>query len=464
MAERKGRQTPTQSVILPYKNTYGLETVKLYNSCGNMAMPWQELLISDIEAVNDDGLWVHTKFGYSVPRQNGKNEIITMREMSGLVRGERILHTAHLASTSHAAWERLMDRLTKAGIEITSSYRARGCEHIDVAGGGHIAFRTRTSSGGLGESYDLLVIDEAQMYQDSHESALKYVIAASKNPQTILCGTPPTPESTGTVFQKLRQNTLAGETSNTGWAEWSVDQEVSVRNKDAWYETNPSLGYHLRERTILDEIGTDDVDFLIQRLGYWISYNLKSAISRAEWEELKAVKLPKLKTKLFVGIKYGKDGNNVAMSIAAKTFEGQVFVEGIDCKEIRQGNNWIVNFLSEADVEKVAVDGANGQQLLASEMKNAGLKLPIMPTVKEIIVANSTFEQALYAETICHMNQPSLTQAVSNCEKRAIGSSGGFGYKSIKDGVDIALMDSMIIAHWLAHEAKETKHKQRIGY
>lgn len=464
MEERKGRQTPTQSVILPYDNTHSLKTIELYNSCGHTAMPWQELLISDIEAYNDDGQWVHTKFGYSVPRQNGKNEIVTMREMSGLKRGERILHTAHLASTSHAAWERLTDRLNKAGIEITSSYRAKGCEHIEIAGGGFIAFRTRTSSGGLGESYDTLIIDEAQMYQDSHESALKYVIAASGNPQTIMCGTPPTPESTGTVFQKYRANTLAGETVNSGWAEWSIPEEVNVRDKESWYETNPSLGYHLRKRTILDEIGNDDIDFMIQRLGYWISYNLKSAISKAEWEELKERHLPKLTTRLFVGVKYGRDGTHAALSIAAKTDDGRVFVEGIDCRDVRQGNNWILQFLSAADIEKVAVDGANGQMVLASEMKGIGLKNPIMPTVKEIITANSVFENALYQQTICHMNQPSLTQAVSNCEKRAIGSSGGFGYKSIKDGVDISLMDSMIIAHWLAHEAKETRRKQRVGY
>ena len=47
------------------------------------------------------------------------------------------------------------------------------------------------------------------------------------------------------------------------------------RNKDAWYETNPSLGYHLKERAILDEIGEDDLDFNIQRLGFWTKQNLK---------------------------------------------------------------------------------------------------------------------------------------------------------------------------------------------
>ena len=40
MAElRKGRQTPTQSVILPYSKTRGSEAIKLYNSTGRRPVP-----------------------------------------------------------------------------------------------------------------------------------------------------------------------------------------------------------------------------------------------------------------------------------------------------------------------------------------------------------------------------------------------------------------------------------------
>lgn len=461
--DKKGRQNPTQSVILPYTKTEGQDAVSLYNKSGRTALPWQELLICDIMATNKGGLWVHTKFGYSVPRRNGKNEIIAMREMRGLKEGERILHTAHRTTTTHSAWERLYHLLAKAGIAIISSYRAYGKEHIEVEGGGIVEFRTRTSKGGLGEGFDLLIIDEAQEYQDDHESALKYVVTDSKNPQTIFCGTPPTPVSSGTVFIKFRDSTLAGENVNAGWAEWSIETETNPRDKAAWYDTNPSLGYHLKERAILDEIGNDDIDFMIQRLGYWIRYSLKSAISEAEWMQLKETKLPNLRGKLFVGVKYGKDGNNVALSIAAKTDDGRIFLESVDCRSTRSGNAWIIEFLKAADIKKTVIDGANGQQLLSADMKNVKLKTPLLPTVKEIIAANAMFEQAIWSESICHMGQPSLIQSASNCEKRQIGTNGGFGYKSIKDGVEVALLDSVVLAHWAASTFKEVK-KQKISY
>jgi phage terminase large subunit-like protein len=476
---RKGRQTPTQSVVLPYSETYGQEAIDLYNSTGRTAQEWQELLTFDILAINNEGLWVHTKFGYSVPRRNGKNEVVAIREFYGLEHGERILHTAHRTTTSAAASRRLAALLDAAGyIEVTRLKKGEtydkhytyskqmGLERIVILGegGGTIDFRTRSSKGGLGEGFDLLVIDEAQEYTDDQESALKYVVTDSRNPQTLFCGTPPTTVSSGTVFLKMRNAALQGETVNTGWAEWSVETMTDPRDKEAWYETNPSLGTIFTERSVLDEVGSDSVDFNIQRLGLWLRYNQKSAISKAEWEELQVQTLPKLTGKLTVGIKYAKDGDSVAMSVAVRTADGSIFVEAIDCRPIRAGNEWILSFLDAADVESVVVDGANGQQLLADNMKQRKLKAPILPSVNQIILANSTFVmEGMTNRRLCHMGQPSLVQVISNCEKRAIGSNGGFGYKSILDGAKIELMESMILAFWKCNE-KKVKRKQQITY
>lgn len=463
MKSKLGNQTPTSSYILPYKKTYGKDAIDLYNSTGRTAQKWQEDITKNILAYNQDDLFIHTKYGYSVPRRNGKNEIVSIREMWGLKNGERILHTAHRTSTSHVAWERLLELLEKAGMEVTSSYRASGKECIEVSDGGRIEFRTRTSKSGLGEGFDLLIIDEAQEYQDDQESALKYVVSDALNPQTIFCGTPPTPSSSGTVFTKFRDTVLQGKGVNSGWCEWGVDKEQDPNDKEFWYLTNPSLGSILTERKIQDEIGNDNLDFNIQRLGYWVKYSLKSEISKIDWLNLEIRKKPKFTGKLFVGIKYGQDGTNVAMSVAVKTDSNKVFVETIGCESIRDGDSWIIDFLKKADFDKVVIDGASHQKILSEEMKSNKLKPPILPTVKEVIIANSLFEQAIYNDGLRHNNQQSLTDIVTNCEKRAIGSNGGFGYKSLKTEYEIAIMDSVILAHWACSTYKERK-KQIISY
>src|SRR5690625_4332132 len=333
--KRIGSQTPSRSLILPYKKSLGDEAVALYEKSGRTAFDWQRFIVNAILAKNDDGLWTHMQFGYAVPRQNGKNEIIAIRELKGLEDGERILHTAHRTTTSAAAFNRLLAILEEMGYEEDEDYtkiKATGREQIKFLrdGKGQIDFRTRSSTGGLGESFDLLIIDEAQEYTDDQRSALMYTIAASPNPQTIMIGTPPTPISSGTVFTKYRENVLYGASENSGWAEWSVDKESDVRDKDLWYQANPSLGLRVSERNIQSEVGNDDLDFNIQRLGLWIQYNQKSDISEKEWQELHVDELPKFKGKLFVGVKYGYDGTNVAMSIAVKTEDDKIFVEAID--------------------------------------------------------------------------------------------------------------------------------------
>lgn len=467
---RLGRQTPTITVVLPYFASLGAEAVEIYNRSKRKAQPWQELMLEDIMAVDENDLWKHIKFGWSIPRRNGKSEILIMRAIWGVTHGRRVLYTAHRTTTSSNAWSKCCDRLSEAGYQegvdykTTKKYGLETIEWLD-GNGAVINFRTRSSKGGLGEGYDDLIIDEAQEYTSDQESALKYVVTDSKNPQTLMCGTPPTAVSSGTVFLNYRKNTLNGKNESGGWAEWSVPRLTDAHDPELWYETNPSLGYILSERTIKDELGDDQVDDNIQRLGLWLTYSQKSAISRREWDEYKIEK-PELKTpvKLYYGVKYAKSTANVSLSVAVKTADGRVFVEAVDCRSARDGNSWIIDYLRNAHAVQVAVDGAGNQEILVKEMKDAGVKCKaVLPKVSDIIEANTLFEKKLFEGSICHSGQPSLTQAASNSEHRAIGNAGGFGYVSLLEGAEITLLESVSLAHWLCSAAKEVK-KQKVFY
>ena len=137
MEARKGSQTPSKSFVLPYEKSLGDEACELYAETGKTAQEWQRLLLRDIMGQNAESLWTHTKFGYAVPRRNGKNEVVAMRELWGLKKGEKILHTAHRTTTSRSAWERLCSLLEDAGIEYKAS-GALGQETVRYPGGGHM--------------------------------------------------------------------------------------------------------------------------------------------------------------------------------------------------------------------------------------------------------------------------------------------------------------------------------------
>lgn len=471
MAEtRIGRQTPTAAVVLPYTQTLGGEAIEAYNRSGREALEWQQLLIYDIMATNADGLWTHMKMGWSIPRRNGKSEVLIIRAIYALPHGERVLYTAHRTTTSHSVWEKIIERLAKMGYTEGEDFKTTkqfGLERIEwLTGEGCINFRTRSSKGGLGEGYDLLIIDEAQEYTDDQQSALKYVVTDSRNPQTLMCGTPPTAVSSGTVFTKLREDVLSGNSEDSGWVEWSVNQLSDTHDPELWYETNPSLGVILTERTVRSELGSDpkSLDDNIQRLGLWVRYNQKSAITRKEWQEAKIEGKPKLKPGLYYGVKYAKTSGLMSLAVAAKMSDGRIFVEAVDCRPVRHGNAWLMPYFANPHTKGVAIDGASGQTILAGEMKSAGIKRkPVLPKVAEIIEANSLFEKQLFSGGIAHAGQPSLEQIAANCEHRPIGSSGGFGYTSILEGADVSLLEAVSLAHWLAATAKEKK-PQKISY
>ena len=480
---RIDNQNPSFTNVVLTKSTKSLGTkaVRLYASTGQDLMTWQQRQERAIMALDSKGQWKHMNYCIGLSRRNGKGEVLAAREMYGLIElKEKICHTAHRTTTSHDAFNRLYRLLKKAGYKEHSKKKKEmpersffaskqyGLEHIEISGGGIIDFRTRTDNGGLGEGFDLLVIDEAQEYTSKQESALLYTVSASKNPQIIMVGTPPTTSSKGDVFVRIRNAVLEKRAPETGWAEWSTPELVegeALNDPKIWKRYNPSYGKLLNERKIRNELVGNILDFNIQRLGFWCSFNQKSEISEAEWNELKADKLPELSDKRYVGIKYGKDGVNVAMSIASKTKDGRIFVETISCESQRAGNGWIFEFLYNPHIAKIAIDGASGQQILSDQMREHGIKKPpILPKVGEVITANAMFEQAVFSKEIVHMGQESLKNVVTNCGKRLIGSQGGFGYKSLIDTQDISIMDSMILAYWLCAITKETKSKQTVSY
>ena len=463
-----GNQLPTKSYRNIYSSTLFEEAVKIYERTGLKVYDWQKNILKDVMALDEDNLWAHQKYGYSVPRRNGKTEIAYIVELWGLHHELKILHTAHRISTSHSSFEKLKKYLEKMGYidgEDFVSNKAKGQERIEIPSTNSIIqFRTRSSSGGLGEGFDLLVIDEAQEYTVEQESALKYTVTDSQNPLTIFCGTPPTMVSIGTVFKDFRKSTLAGNEKYGGWAEWSIDTEKELDDVASWYITNPSLGYHLTERKIEAELGEDKLDHNIQRLGYWSETNLKSVISEQEWDRLAITTKPEFKGKKVLGVKFGQDGRNVAAAIAIETTDGHHFVEVIDCLSMRTKLDWIPTFIKKAKITNVVIDGANGQQILADLMKDFGIKKkPALPKVADIITANAMFEKDMVSDNIRHNNQPSLREVATNCKKRAIGTNGGFGYKSLYDDKDISLLDSCILANWLLTTVKNKK-VQKIYY
>ncbi|MBR3630616.1 MAG: hypothetical protein IKN55_09145, partial [Oscillospiraceae bacterium] len=77
------------------------------------------------------------------------------------------------------------------------------------------------------------------------------------------------------------------------------------------------------------------------------------------------------------GVKYAQHSGNVSLACAAKTADGKVFVEAIDCRSVREGTAWIIAYLRSNAAAGVVIDGAAGAPILTADMQRAGQLLEI---------------------------------------------------------------------------------------
>ena len=165
----RGSQEPRIRICPEYKTTDGDDAALLMEEYGHKPDEWQKMVVDDWLGLDDDGNYIVTSAGLSVPRQNGKNGCLEEREFFGMtVNGEKILHTAHQVRTTKSSFRRLAAMFTDLRhpdvMDMVKSIRyTNGEESIELTNGGSVMYSARSRQGGRGiDGISLLVYDEAQ--------------------------------------------------------------------------------------------------------------------------------------------------------------------------------------------------------------------------------------------------------------------------------------------------------------
>lgn len=259
----------------------------LASSYGLTPDPWQEFVLADWLARDSAGRWASGRCGLAVPRQNGKNGALEIRELFGMVMlGEKFLHTAHEVKTARKAFRRLKyffgekaedpsARFPELNARVSEVRNTNGQEAIILKSGASVEFVARSRGSGRGFTVDVLVLDEAQELTDEQYEALKPTISSAPlgNPQEILTGTPPSAYELGVVFARMRAAGVEGKAKRMSWSEWSVPGgDVDIYDPQVWAMANPALGIRLLRSVVEDELPPAmSVDgFCRERLGRWL--------------------------------------------------------------------------------------------------------------------------------------------------------------------------------------------------
>lgn len=265
----RGQQFPRIQHVPAFASSDAEDAAFLSSSYGLTPDDWQRLVLDAWCARRRDGKYACGRCGLAVARQNGKNGIIEIRELFGMIElGEKFLHTAHEVKTARKAFARLKyffgAEVNDSGAKfpelnaLVKEVRSTNGQAIVLHNGGSVKFVARSHGSGRGFTVDVLVLDEAQDLTDEQLEALLPTISSAPlgNPQTILTGTSPNVTMRGEVFTRTREAGVEGKAERLCWHEWSVDSEVEVNIFDRanWAATNPALGGRLQLTVIEDEL------------------------------------------------------------------------------------------------------------------------------------------------------------------------------------------------------------------
>lgn len=480
-----GVQVPRVRVVPRWQISQGEDAVFLSQSYGLVPDEWQSLAVDDILAVRGDDRWVCSRFGVSVPRQNGKNGVVEIVELYKMVvLGRRILHTAHEVKTARKAFLRLASffenerRYPELAAMVREVRRTNGqeaiflhtaeCERGPRCGckdGPSCEFIARSKGSGRGFTVDDLVLDEAQELDDFAYAALLPTISAapSGRPQQLIVGTPPGPRDNGEVFSRLRADALSGKAARTGWLEWSFDRDASPDDRIQWARANPALGTRLGVEVVEDErAAMDDATFLRERGGVWASEaGTRAVIDDTTWADLFDVDSQPV-DRLAMSVDMAPEGAAASIGVAGVRADDRWHVELI---EQRAGSAWVVE--RAALVAKrhgfgaCVIDGASPAMALVEPLRAAGVTVTVTGA-RDMGQACGSFFRLAMEDGLRHVGQPQLGTSVSVARKRAIGSEGLWGWGRAVSGADISPVVTVTLALWgaMSSTAKQQTRKR----
>ena len=462
---RYGSQTPrimSPSLDLPSR---GQEMIDFCKEIGFPLLPWQELLAMETLKYKADGRWAHPLVGIMLPRQQGKSTFMALRILFGIYRlGEKMhLATAHKLTTSAEIFFKVGQMIEDSHIlqeNFSKKYESKGSQEIRFKNGARYLIRAGNSAARGIAGPDVIHIDELREFDTEDVwSSMRFTQMSNKNPQAYFYSNA---GHTGSVLLlKFRERGLAaanGADDSIGWFEWSAEPGAPIDDKEAWYQSNPSLGHTVHEDNIKDSLSDREDIFRTEILCQFVSM-INPVISEAEWKKCKddTYKLDKEKD-TWMAIDLSPDRKHASL-VAGQRINGDKFMVAllqtwfnpvaIDDKQMA---NDVAPWVRKFPVNYVAYSKSTAGSV-AARLAPAGIPVYEI-NAQDYQQSCDEFVSAVSSARIVHEGQEELDKQVLSAVKLQRGD-GGWVMGRKASGIICGAVGAAMVTHFATRAETE---------
>lgn len=485
---------------LTRETTAGYEAIDFAeNVLGVTLMPWQKwLLIHALEVVDYPDGW---RFRFRtiivlVGRQNGKTTLGAVLSLFFLycLRTGLIIGTAQDLEQAEDTWSMCVDMAQsndELSDQISHVWYTNGAKRLQLTDNRNYRVRASTRKAGRGKSADLVLLDELREHRTWEAwSALSKTGIAKKN--ALLWCMSNAGDGTSVVLRhfRIRAHALLGdpdgiaaaladgepldedtdlEDTALGIFEWSAPPDADKRDREAWAQANPSLGYTIEERTIRAACADDPDDvFKTECLCQWVTAAIAPPFPVGAWEagiDPQSIIAPD--SALFFGVDVSDDRARASIAVCGMRPDRSWHVELV---AYRNGVGWLQGWFAQRAEQyrgmKVALQSKGAPVSGMAEIIAAVDGVEIIPCQGADVAgwcgrfwdAVASLDPSKQGEVvpIYHLPQPALDLAANVASTRPLGD-GAWAWDRRKSLEDISPLVACTMAFGAATGIKKER-------
>jgi len=442
--------------------------------------PWQEQLLTETLALDENGLFAKRTALWGKARKNGKSALMTGLGLWFLFNGDEGGEVYSCAAEKEQARITFGDarKIIEREPELASMcniYR----DVIEVPETGSV-WRVLSSESYSKEGLNAsaVIFDEVHALQDRKMwDVMQLSMASRRQPMmlaTTTCGVKS--DSTGqdsTAYQLYQygQKVASGEIDDPSFymAWWEAPLDADHREESTWIAANPGYG-DLNSRDDFASMvkRTPEAEFRTKRCNQWVS-SQNAWLPAGSWQTLRAEKEISLDDEIILGVDGSFSGDTTAIVGVTipknKEDKPHVFLVKAWEKQPTDNAEWRVDTLEVEEtikmfcqkyrfVKEIAFDPFRWQRSMAV-LQDLGLPIVEFPSTspRRMIPACQKVFDAVTESTLTHDGNPLLARHLDNCMLKI----DAMGARIVKESRNSARKIDAAVAFVIAYDRASTK-------